>query len=300
MRNFVEKDNITEIYIDLLKQVSTKGELEGKTRDLVSVSFCLTDPTKNFLMFKKNWKWCFQELLDRMSGIFELHEYYQNPGMAYNFRHTWRKKMEKEGGRFDYSYGEAYAKQIPAIIKQLKKQKTSREAIISVWDRRYLVDQKNFQRRPCTLTNHLLIRNKKLYSLVNMRSNDLINLLPYDVFHHTCLQQYIADQLGLELGSYIHSVSHLYYPKIRERDGRKFIERTIDTLEERVESGLCHTDIPLLTSSELNEDFIRSIETTHNKITDPEGITSPLLYNMVKYVLDRSPDTKFTKLIKNL
>lgn len=49
-----------------------------------------------------------------------------------------------------------------------------------------------------------------------MRSNDVINLLPYDVFHHTSLQIFLASILGLELGHYHHTCAQYYWPKKRE------------------------------------------------------------------------------------
>jgi thymidylate synthase len=45
-----------------------------------------------------------------------------------------------------------------------------------------------------------------------MRSNDVFLGLPYDVFNFTMLQELMAVELGIELGSYIHFAAslHLY------------------------------------------------------------------------------------------
>ena len=81
------------------------------------------------------------------------------------------------------------------------------------------------------MTLHFIIRDKRLHLFANMRSNDVINLLPYDVFHHTFLQRYIANKLEIELGYYHHFATHMYYPKKREREGRMFLEKLIARLE---------------------------------------------------------------------
>ena len=227
-------NNINQIYREMLLTVSQTGILEGKTRDLLSTQVVLTDPTFNLIGLDKNWRWCFQELLDRMSGsvVSGFPSSRQNPGLAFIYRPAWKAKLAKEKGRFHYSYGDIYKDQVPAIIKQLKSTKTSREAILNMWHGDYLLNQKTYNRRPCTLTIHFMVREKKLHCWVNMRSNDIINLFPYDVFHHTMLQQYIAARLGLGLGHYHHSSSHSYYPKKRERAGRRFLEKTIEKLGE--------------------------------------------------------------------
>ncbi len=276
--------NINPIYRDLIKTIASEGKLEAKTRELTGIHICLEDPTQSLLYLKKNWKWCFQELFDRMSGIFMMQEY-ANPGLAYKYRPAWRRKLEKEGGRFDYAYGECYNSQVPAVINQLKKQKTSREAIINMWRADYLHHQRDFNRRPCTLVQHFIIRDKKLHCYVNMRTNDVINLLPYDIFHHTFLQRYIAHCLGIEVGPYYHFASHMYYPKKREREGRNFIEKLLFTLD-NVCSERWEILPTKLNTRVLTEDFLKAYGILYEG-HDPESfIKSPLIKNLVNFILD--------------
>jgi len=115
------------------------------------------------------------------------------------------------------SYGDCYNFQLPKILKKLKK-KGQREAIINVWNYDHLSE--STPRRPCTLTLHFIINNEdKLNLFVNMRTNDVMNLLYSDVFHHTLLQKYIASELNLKLGSYFHNCSYFYYQKKRDITG---------------------------------------------------------------------------------
>jgi thymidylate synthase len=291
-------ESINEIYKQLIIRCANKGELEAKTRELTGVHICLEDPTQSLIYLKKNWKWCFQELFDRMSGIFNMPEEYANPGRAYHFRPTWKRKLEKEGGKFHYSYGECYRKQVPAIIQQLKKQKTSREAIINMWHEDYLITQPAYNRRPCTLTIHFLIRDKKLQCYVNMRTNDLVNLLPYDIFHHTFLQRYIAQILGVGLGSYHHFASHMYYPKKRESPGRNWVENVLFKLE-----NVCATRYEIiptrLKSYTLEDDFINAYNIIDGDDLDchpAPAINSELIKNLVNFILNRDLNPEYNYL----
>lgn len=289
----IKEESFTRIYLDLIKLVSGKGTLEGKTRDLVAVQLVLLDPERSLLFFDKNWKWCFQEAFDRMSGIFSQPPEYANPGLAYKYRSVWEKKLEEEGGKvFCYSYGQIFTETVPAAIRQLKRQRTSREAIIPVWEKVHLTSQSQFNRRPCTLTLHFLIRNKELHAFVNMRSNDIINLLPYDVFHHTLLQRYIAKKLELGLGSYYHFASHMYYPKKREREGRQFLERTINKLEESVVQQYRYkvsTLVPHLT----DQDFTTAYDILYRDGFPGQSIRSSLIRNMTNFLLGERLTNEF-------
>ena len=289
----IKGSNVTSLYIDLIKRVSTKGVLEGKTRDLMGIQLELTDPRNSILFQKKYWKWCFQELFDRMSGIFGMPGEYANPGLAYNYRPAWKRKLAKEEGRFHYAYGECYNTQVPAIIKQLKRQKTSREAIINVWNSNYLEYQPDFNRRPCTLTLHFLIRDKKVNLFVNMRTNDVINLLPFDIFHHTFLQRYVAHVLKLEVGTYYHFASHMYYPKKREREGRNYLEKLIFNLENSNQEQYEYLT-SRLRSHDLEKDFTMAYPLLYEGVEPVADFSSDLIGNLVNFILDRPVKNEFS------
>jgi len=277
----IKGTNFTELYIDLLKLIVDAGELEAKTREIFPATIVLENPELSLLYHKKNWNWCFQELFDRMSGIFNQPPICANPGLAYKYRPAWKKKLAKEGDQFHYAYGEVYNTQVPAIIKQLKKQRTTREAIINVWNSNYLEHQLDFNRRPCTLTIHFMIRNKKLYCFVNMRTNDVINLLPYDVFHHTFLQRYIAHELNLELGTYTHTASHMYYPKRREL--RNYFEKVFFTLENSASTSWEIPSTPL-NSFTIEQDMATAYKILYLNEGDSENISSELIKNLVNFI----------------
>lgn len=209
----------TEHYLDLVRQVHERGEIVAKAVDLLDVSVKMS-PTKGFVFVKKqHWIWALAELSDRLDPLGP------NPGHAWYFRSNWKKKLNAEGGEFCYSYPATFAKQLPSLLKRLRKKQT-REAIMNVWQEDHLLSE--HPRTPCTLTLHFLRRDDVLHLFVNMRTNDIINLLPYDWLHHCSLQAYVAACLNLRVGWYYHHADHAYYQKKRAATGN--IERVIDEL----------------------------------------------------------------------
>jgi thymidylate synthase len=212
------------VYLDILTYILQNGELVGKAKTVNNLGFTITDPKEVLLNHPKNWGWCFLEGINRMSwGDPDL----MNPGTAYKFRSSWKRKLEREGGKFCYDYGHHFANQITDILKKLRS-KSQREAIMTVWDRRHLVESKDYERRPCTLTLHFYWWQGKINLNVNMRTSDVMNLLPYDVFHHTLLQRYVATKLGAEMGEFYFFSSIAYYQKKRDITGS--VENTFKAL----------------------------------------------------------------------
>jgi thymidylate synthase len=113
----------------------------------------------------------------------------------------------------------------------------------------------------CASTIQFLIRGGAVHAVVNMRSNDAIWGLPYDIFLFTMLQELLACELKLNLGTYTHSAAsmHLYERHFelaaklvatQEREGfemppmkahhelRRFLE-----LEAQIRSGISLQDV---------------------------------------------------------
>lgn len=69
--------------------------------------------------------------------------------------------------------------------------------------------------KSCLTSIQFLLRENRLHAVVTMRSNDLYLGVPYDVFNFTMLQELMAVELGVELGTYIHFAGSLH---LYERD----------------------------------------------------------------------------------
>lgn len=66
---------------------------------------------------------------------------------------------------------------------------------------------------PCTLSQQFIIRDNELHSIVNMRSNDIWNGIPYDIFFFTCNQIKLAMLLNIKVGTYMHNAGSLHMYK---------------------------------------------------------------------------------------
>ena len=102
------------------------------------------------------------------------------------------------------------------VIDTLRSQEGSRNAIIQIYANadaaKRGLDGKRSKDIPCTCTMHFVIRKRRLHLHVHMRSNDAFLGFPHDVFAFTMLQEIAACELGVNLGTYQHSVAslHLY------------------------------------------------------------------------------------------
>lgn len=102
--------------------------------------------------------------------------------------------------------------QLQKCIKQLKDDKNTRRAWLTIFDgkekNQYAYDT------PCTLSVGFDIRplSDHLNMTVLMRSNDLVYGFCNDQYCFSKLQEYVAKELGLKLGSYYHFAHdmHIY------------------------------------------------------------------------------------------
>ena len=97
------------------------------------------------------------------------------------------------------------------VVRLLRTDRESRRAVLTLHSSSLLLDA-DAKDSPCALALQFFIRQDRLEAVGIMRSNDAIWGLPYDVFLFTMLQELLAAQLGVSLGSYIHMVGsmHLY------------------------------------------------------------------------------------------
>src|SRR5207247_7673262 len=74
---------------------------------------------------------------------------------------------------------------------------------------------------PCTCTLQFMIRKDRLYLFTNMRSNDAFLGMAHDIFCFTMLQEIVARDLSIDIGTYKHSVGsfHLYETSVNSAKG---------------------------------------------------------------------------------
>ena len=94
------------------------------------------------------------------------------------------------------------------VKNELKRDPDSRRAVIHI---RTPDDSVHAVKDvPCTLALQFFIREGKLHLHVNMRSSDIILGIAYDVPAFTTMQEVLANELGVELGEYVHTSNSLH------------------------------------------------------------------------------------------
>ena len=102
------------------------------------------------------------------------------------------------------------------VMTLLKERPGTRNAVIQIFSNDD--DCRETKDVPCTCTIQFAIRQGQLQLHTHMRSNDAYWGLPHDFFSFTMIQEIAARELGVELGTYIHSVGSLHlYDDSKER-----------------------------------------------------------------------------------
>jgi thymidylate synthase len=107
------------------------------------------------------------------------------------------------GHGWDYTYHDRIKDQLPFIYQELKRNPESRRAVIDVRDWRQ--DTKEGNTSPACLQNiQYFVRGGKLHCKVLMRSNDAPKAAFMNMFAFIMLQQQVAQELNLDMGTYTH------------------------------------------------------------------------------------------------
>ncbi|MFE4636229.1 thymidylate synthase [Streptomyces sp. NPDC056773] len=116
-------------------------------------------------------------------------------------------------GRALFGASEGRPDQWPAVVETLREDPDSKRAVIQIFRGEELQVPGNPD-VSCTLGLQFLLREGALHGVGFMRANDVYRGMTSDVFSFTFLQEVLARELGVPLGSYVHQVGslHLYDP----------------------------------------------------------------------------------------
>ena len=117
--------------------------------------------------------------------------------------------------------------QLEKAIAILKKDPTRRTVIMHTWvpfrDLMKFGPKRGDTSSPCVLMFYPQLVDGKLHMFIVMKTNDLYNAWPENAYAFSGLQKYMADQLGVETGTYTHfSVSMHIYKDMYEEVKKKF------------------------------------------------------------------------------
>ena len=124
--------------------------------------------------------------------------------------------------------------QLANVTRILRTRSSSRQAVIQLFDTSDIAEKHDDV--PCTCTIQFLIRSDKLHMLTHMRSNDAFIGLPHDVFCFTMLQEIVASDLSVEVGTYRHMVGSLHIYESEVDAARRFLNEGWQSSHERMPS----------------------------------------------------------------
>lgn len=116
--------------------------------------------------------------------------------------------FEVEKGNWSYTYHSRYAWQYPALVEELKRNPWSRRAVLNIRSD----DDVGSSDPACWQHAQYFIRDGALHCKVLFRSNDACKAAFMNAFALICLQEKLANELGVEVGSYTHRANsyHCY------------------------------------------------------------------------------------------
>ena len=115
--------------------------------------------------------------------------------------------FEIERGNWAYTYHRRMVEQIPFVVEDLRRNAFSRRAVIDIRDW-----QKDAHSEDPACLQHIqyFIRNNNLHCKVLFRSNDACKATFMNAFALIMLQKRIADELGIEVGTYTHRANSFH------------------------------------------------------------------------------------------
>lgn len=212
---FLEADTIDEIYPKLCGTILEEGhELAPrglKTLDLGTVGITIHQP----------WKRIITNKVRRINPFFLFAEFIwiitqQNRVDTVSFYNRKMDQFSDDGRTLYGAYGPRLMWQLPYIVNKIKLDRSTRQAIASIYNPK---DQQTVTKDfPCNIILHFLPKDDSLDLNVYVRSQDILLGFPYDFYHWSLLQEMVASEVGMNVGSinWICGSLHGY-----ERDNKK-------------------------------------------------------------------------------
>lgn len=213
-------------YLDLVNLVINEGVRKQSRTGIDTISyfaaFYKVDLSKGFPLLttkKIEWKSLLHEVLWYLSGddhIRNLRKHTKiwdawadedgNLDTAYGY--YWRKFPSAERSE-DGEWSVREVDQIQYVINELKTKPYSRRLVVTAWEPGNAIKSKL---PPCHYSFAFNVSNKKLNCHLTQRSGDIALGIPFNLAAYSMLTQIIAQEVGLELGFFAHTIidAHIY------------------------------------------------------------------------------------------
>lgn len=206
----IQGDDFNYLFAQCIYYINTNGEWTKPRgldcKEIICPTLVLKDASKALCTIKErklNYAYLIIEKMTYLSGV-------SKPDVLFEYNGKMRDFFNKEINDFDGAYGPRLKGQMEWCYDELKKDKDSRRAVMTIHN---ASDNHETKDSACTLNLHFIIRDNKLILITNMRSNDVKWGLCLDVPAFVFLQEVMACWLNLEMGVYIHQPHSLHYYK---------------------------------------------------------------------------------------
>lgn len=215
----IQGKTIDEVYKKLICELKSQEIIDNRTKEIENCCLVVKNPRLwdfSFPYRKISLKYADAELKWYWSGD-------NSCKTIGEFAKMWlaiSDDGETNNSAYGYILFKKYGKnQLEEVIQELKKDHTSRKAVLNISDP--AIDRLHTKDMQCTIALQFLIRDNKLNTTVYMRSNDVYFGLPYDYIFFMSLAYYVANELGIKVGTYCHNATSLH---MYEKDFDKFVE----------------------------------------------------------------------------
>ena len=208
--------HISHVWDDLLAYLLGHGKESAprglQIKEQLNVSLHVEHPRSNILVNRHRdlgYRAMVAEWLWIASGTDKLASLLQ-----YNKNYA---KYSDDGVTLYGAYGPRIRKVWDDVIRLIRNDRDTRQAVISIWAPETRRDTKD---TPCTETLQFLIRENRLHLTVNMRSSDAWLGLPNDFYVFSQLQNEMAAEVDEDLGSLTMNLgsSHLYAENFKKAE----------------------------------------------------------------------------------
>jgi thymidylate synthase len=206
-----------DAYVAVLTQVGQECDFTvaprgNACRECLNISFVLDDPRDRIVYIparRTNIVFCIAEALWYLWGRddLEMISYYA-PRLA-RYSADGRTLRGSAYGPKLLAPGEDGRSQWDRVTGLLAGERGSKRAVVSFFQPAELTDASNPD-VSCTLALQFLLRGQELHAAAFMRGNDALIGLLCDVFSFTLIQEFMAAQLGVQIGSYAHHVGSMH------------------------------------------------------------------------------------------